>query len=90
MTKKQVAEPIIVSPHIPISVSELAKYHPLDQIAKHGGGYLTTYGHTKKVRLDFDPKREGFIELSVGKETALIHKDELLFVARFAKGSAAV
>jgi hypothetical protein len=74
----------------PIPIADLAKYHPLEDLARHGGGKLHAYGGNTNVGMNFNPKEEGFIWLTIGKEETLIHKDELLFVARFAKGSAAV
>lgn len=79
-----------IIPQRPMPISELSKRHPLEELALRGGGDLLSYKGQRKVRVGFKPDTEGFIELTVGNQTAVVHKDELIFVARFAKGSAAV
>lgn len=73
------------------SVQQLSKRIDIKSLLSRKGTRIRTYSPSSpQVRLAYNPQHEGFIHLTVGKERALIHKDELLFVARFAKGSAAV
>ncbi len=82
---------IEVLPISPMKPSELAARYPAMEIAKHGGGSLRSYGGScSRVEIDYEPNREGFIWLSVDGRRALVHKDELLYFARFAKGHTAI
>lgn len=73
----------------PRTVAELSKLHPAIEVVKQGGGRMTNYSG-KRVSVNFNPKRPGFITLAVGKEHSVIHVDELVYLCRFAKGNQAI
>lgn len=74
----------------PLKPAELAQRYPAQDVARMGGAVIRSYQGASRVTLDFEPKREGFIWIEIDGKRALVHKDELLYVARFAKGHAAV
>ena len=58
------------------------------EVVGRKGARIRTYSPSSPVvRMGYDPAKEGFIKLSVGNQVALVHKDEILYVARMAKGS---
>lgn len=83
--------PVTYIESTPLTPSELSAKYPAQDIARFGGGTIRSYaGDTSRVVLDFEPRRPGFIWLTFAGKRALVHKDELLYFTRFAKGNGAI
>lgn len=74
----------------PAKPSEINQVHNAESVAKYGGAPLHTW-NSSHCDIEFDRRDpSGTLRITINGQTAIVQRDELIAVIRYAKGSVSI